>query len=987
MNTGNTEEHHSSDGSSSVDPRDIIEQYADSELSELSQPRIDDLDAEVSRLLDHQSSGSDSGDEPGNPQQEQTETEKRETPTKVPYKLTSVRRIGVVAAPPHVEDTADSTVIHNLHSSTPDSSNKDEPNIPIRDLMPGKVTAEAQMKIPMSVAHGPFKEETAHTHVTRQIEGDDRIMLTTTNAMPPLSLRENLLLHRLQSDQSLKSAQSESLLGTPSASSSQLFDDSDECTPKPLAEELEEADHEKAVDNHLNEVMLDFIDSGDSSNSEFDTSEEESDEEDLESDEQQSSEENIQFELCESDPFPHRTSNKERSPLLAALTTASQSTYVEGYALTNKVSRGSDSDEQRASMEGFQSPPDENYRNKGDDVTARSTVNKGKESDKCQTREVHPMHKSLNTVPAAGARTMDRYQDPVLHQRAQMTEVLIAEKHMPLLLASRQPNVDNVVKDSSQSTEMEPVKPAREVNQTPNESKVHSSSIPNGELPPRPNIASSENCVSIEQGSYAYSTVKEKSSGHLPAVAESHQRVSCEKESSVTHPHSNVRQISGADPQMMGLISQRSVLQHKMLSKGPPTNEPCSRHATATLDKMMQPPSATSRTQISEKKTAGESGDALVISNTDAGLMSSDVRDEANDQQRGGPDEEKSNATQPEKQLKLEDLTVTDSEARIVSSACEVTVSNDAHNFMSISSSNTQQRFIQVQVPRPSLTTAEVQPRPPLKGILKKKSRYEKGTSTASAESDGTTVTPQASDASSENSVKKALTERKREQISLSTVHSLPLVSVEAKVKHFLSSSSVPPLPSEMVPLAMDCDKTISTSGCDNSSSSTSSSHDDSDLNRTLTKDPTTAMHHIPLSSDIHDHSLSSQMQPENVLPLDNDATLVASDDEVPHVNVKISPRNEKLLPVNSTARQIQLNSSPATAHCSLTSDIQPPADHDPKLTLDHLTHTDNEATLRSSDDATPAEEPDGLHRQDKTSSQDKANGSLADKVKYTQCM
>ena len=80
------------DSTSPLDPRDIIEQYADSELSDLSQPRIDDLDAEVSRLLDRQSSGSDCGDESGNLRQEQTKAETHKAPTEVSYKLTSVRR-------------------------------------------------------------------------------------------------------------------------------------------------------------------------------------------------------------------------------------------------------------------------------------------------------------------------------------------------------------------------------------------------------------------------------------------------------------------------------------------------------------------------------------------------------------------------------------------------------------------------------------------------------------------------------------------------------------------------------------------------------------------------------------------------------------------------------------------------------------------------------------------------------------------------------
>ena len=889
----------------------------------------------------------------------------------------------------------------NPHFSTLESNNRDESGTPIQDDMAGKMTDEAQTTSVRGrgrMASAPFEEDTAHTPVTihsGQIEGDGRIMRTTNNTVPPLSLRENLLLHRLQSDQSLKSAQSESTLGTPpSASSSQLFfDDSDECTPKPLAEELEEADYQKAVDNHLNEVMLDFIDSGDSSSSEFDTSEEESEEESSESGEQQSSEEEIQLELYESNPSPQRASIAEEkglSPLLAALTAASQQTRVEGHALTR---HDSGNVEQRASKEGFPDIAYESYTNKSD-VTAESKVNVGKESGTHRSRGAHPIQKTLNAVPAASAHTMARYRDTALHhdaQKAQMIRVNEAEKSTLSLLAPHQPEVGDETNYSIESTEVELVKPAIVLDQTPNESKVHSSSISNAELPhaPRTEATPLENCVPIELVSGGHCTTKKKSSPHLGAVAGSNH-FSSGNESSVTSPCS---QVSRADSQ---IVSQVSVIHQKMPSKDPPTNKPFSKHPTP--GKEVQSPFVSNRTQVLEK--------ALVMSNTATSQMKRGEARCPNDQQSGvleKGNEEKNKEAQPQKQFvfQFEGQTVTDREASVVSTGSEVlpsaTVSNDAHKSVSTSILNTQPPSSQPLDPQPPLTTEKAVLRRPLKGILKKKSRFEKGTSTASAESDSTTVTPQASDTSSESSaekVKTALTESRARQSSLSIVHSLPPVSVEAKVQYFLSSSLVPPLPNEIVPPEMDSERTVNASACGNSSSSTSSSHDDSELNRTLTEEPTVAMHHTPPSSNTH--SLGSQ--PANVLslePSDNDATLATSDCEVPHVNVEIALRNEKPLTVNSTASQ--LRSSPVTTPHpkTITRDTQPAADTN--LTLEQLTHTDSEATLPSSDDTTPAKEPDGPHTtftqamtplqgeftQAMTPLQGEfeGNGSLADKV------
>lgn len=260
-----------SDQSSSLDPSDIIERYVDSDASDLSQPPapIHDLSAEVTRLLGHHSSLSDESDDAGPP----------------PKRSFGIRRKRSQepqrATPFEVESS------RNKSGSNPGGESRQH----LHGNSRGGAAPHSKPPIPNAL-----------TIRSRPIEANDRILLTpTTPPTSPLSRGTiNLAILRLQSNQSL-------LAGSPQGSArSSLSQLSDEYAPKPLAEELEEADKQEELKNE--DVFLETDGS-----SEFYSSEEESEEEgSLLSEE-------IDFEFHEEHPLPQKipTEQDATSPISA----------------------------------------------------------------------------------------------------------------------------------------------------------------------------------------------------------------------------------------------------------------------------------------------------------------------------------------------------------------------------------------------------------------------------------------------------------------------------------------------------------------------------------------------------------------------------------------------------------------------------------------------------------------------------------------------
>ena len=381
-----------SSSSSSLDPSDILEQYADSDISDLSQLPTDDLDAEVIRLLDHHSTDSESDIDLNSPLQERRINKPQEDPMKVHGKPPSMDR----------------------ERSTRNTASSSLPSI----LAP---------KFPVTIRSG-------------RIEGTDRIMLSTNGSNPLASAENpgvirNVALRRIQSEGS-KSSPAESLMGTPSASSSLLYDDSDECAPRPLAEELEEADDQRAAQEaEVNEApntgqgMLAFIDSGESSSSETYSTEEENEEEEEEEEdgEQQSSDEEIDFELQEGGRSSLEVSSEEEkelpSQLLAALT---QQKGMEDDAQKDDVSvKASSKSEHKtqtdASMTGKGTSPRiarGRDRTTAEMSTESEAVSTGREQSQFQSKDWSTQKKpSLSqTVPTTAAHMMYGTHGSLLHQ-------------------------------------------------------------------------------------------------------------------------------------------------------------------------------------------------------------------------------------------------------------------------------------------------------------------------------------------------------------------------------------------------------------------------------------------------------------------------------------------------------------------------------------------------------------------------------------------
>ena len=260
-----------SDQSSSLDPSDIIERYVDSDASDLSQPPapIHDLSAEVTRLLGHHSSLSDESDDAGPPPKRSfgfRRKRSQEPQRATPFEVQSSR---------------------NKSGCTPGGESRQH----LHGNSRGGAAPHSKPPIPNPL-----------TIRSRPIEANDRILLTpTTPPTSPLSRgTTNLAILRLQSNESL-------LAGSPQGSArSSLSQLSDECAPKPLAEELEEADKQEELKNE--DVFLETDGS-----SEFYSSEEESEEEgSLLSEE-------IDFEFHEEHPLPQKISTEQdaTSPISA----------------------------------------------------------------------------------------------------------------------------------------------------------------------------------------------------------------------------------------------------------------------------------------------------------------------------------------------------------------------------------------------------------------------------------------------------------------------------------------------------------------------------------------------------------------------------------------------------------------------------------------------------------------------------------------------
>ena len=271
---GSIRQHELSSSTSSLDAIPIIEDCADSDISDLSQPPIDDLDSHLQRILEHQSSGSELSSAPGSP------------------------------IPGHGVKKA---------------SKKD-------DHSPGKNEKESRRIAKNSSHVSSVAESEAKVRPAKQ-PGDERMMLSVSDKNKPV-LRER----QVSSDSGhlkvhmgiVKLSPAGSLLGTPSDSSSQLYYDSDECAPRPLAEELEEASSRLAAQEAENKNSgQDNLREGESDG--YSSSEVGSEEEGEEESEEVSSDEKITLELCEeghsaTDDASSEAGNELPHQLLSALT-------------------------------------------------------------------------------------------------------------------------------------------------------------------------------------------------------------------------------------------------------------------------------------------------------------------------------------------------------------------------------------------------------------------------------------------------------------------------------------------------------------------------------------------------------------------------------------------------------------------------------------------------------------------------------------------
>ena len=264
-----------SSSSSPLDASDIIQQYMDSDASDLSPPPpILDLAAEVSRLLDQQSSQSESDVDAGSPQRGSHSSPRR-------------RKNAVVqaqAAPFTVEST----------SAAADGCTSSEASRPLEQSGIGShaTTNITGPPNPQSEALEQNSEQ-VDTHTVSEALSSER----TTN----------LAIHRLQSNESTGSHRLTGSLqhvDSPRSSSSQLSDD---LVPRPLAEEMEEADERE----RLQEMAA-----SDCSSELYNSSEEDSESEGRESESDGLLDE-IDFELQEDVSSPQNKQAEQRSSKLS----------------------------------------------------------------------------------------------------------------------------------------------------------------------------------------------------------------------------------------------------------------------------------------------------------------------------------------------------------------------------------------------------------------------------------------------------------------------------------------------------------------------------------------------------------------------------------------------------------------------------------------------------------------------------------------------
>lgn len=343
MSTNLSELYYPSSSSSSLDPSDIIERYADSDINELSQPQISDLDAEVSRLLDHHSSGSESDDDSSSPSSPLHMINKRQESPKSHYEPTSVGEDDIDLPQPLPSDI-----------NTQESGPLEHHSIEL-DCQTTGTTHEAQLKDHYKVTSVRGSGGIVTAPAVKELAKDAAVTIhsgsiESSSKTPHLALRENLLtgkyLSLLQSQpEGLKPSPAGSLLGTPSASTCQLNGESDEYLPKPLSEELEEAEaaNKELIEDEPPSPNEAITDSEDYSDSETN---------DSERGDSYDSEEEIEFKLQEGDSSPQTWYNEEElpSPLLIALATA---TYQSSHGSESSVSETKDTMERKRTGEGL----------------------------------------------------------------------------------------------------------------------------------------------------------------------------------------------------------------------------------------------------------------------------------------------------------------------------------------------------------------------------------------------------------------------------------------------------------------------------------------------------------------------------------------------------------------------------------------------------------------------------------------------------------
>ena len=689
-------------------------------------------------------------------------------------------------------------------------------------------------------------------------------------------------------------------------------------------------------------ILFAFIESAGSSSSELYTSEEESEEEYSENREQQSSEE-IDFELREGNtPSPQRVltgkDNELLSPLVAALgstmrkkngETGSQKEHVE---LPAQI---------RSSTEVTTTPLNIDH--------------------------LHSKQKALT----AGESKQENVDTLKSHQgtRQELSTNGAAKDHKHNLLLPH-PASTGFKNTSSKITDTEHMKPAilhDDKLERFKASDVSGLSRQTQEsVQPQPKVTSP---VVHPQQNDGSTQPNKPSSKEAPTSNEKHQLA--------TKPKAKIESKSKpghSDTQEKTKVTGRFRIQNRKLSEGQPGVKKSSSPVKRFLPPMkLNFPSVSSRIKVFQKS----SGPLVAARNPsyqeDKSLIGTKV-EESDDQVFS----ERPQNQETQRVFKLEDLAHTDSESSIISSVSEITSPStimpaprpaaiqsnsvvepmEDFQFEKHTSPNNEHSIVNSTVTpniSPSVTAVEnsshkgydskmtestvspvsvSSPRFPLKGILKKKSRFN---SSKSSDTDITTVTSLASDTSSNNSD--------------NDVCQKPLVDTilkqSAPTQTQRSSESVLPK------------QTVGKMRLSVSESSTSSSDSDHDLDRTLTEE-------LVNFKGTHDSSCTGvhNSGPQATISVSSTKRQTTSD------NI-ILPQRNRANPTSDTEKSTppQKHSSPPSTHFpanklldSSTSNIRVPSENSnlQLLSLEQLTHTDSETTLLSSDDET-SPGPDSL--------------------------